>query len=508
VAVSKSFSSVCVLDQVTFQIRSGEVHALLGENGSGKSTLVKVLAGVYAPATGYVHNNGSRIPSGIPHEARRHGLSVVHQDYQLFPDLDVATNIVAVNPHPLRRWLRKVDQRRIRERASQILDSLEVRIDPNRAVRDLAPADRKLIEIARALGEQSTYLILDEATASLDRHDSETILTMIERLTSRGIGVGLVTHRLDEALRIANRITVLRDGKAVASDMSNDIDAQSLAELIVGAEGFERIESDDDRNQGGAPLGMPILELADARLSPSAEPFTLSLHSGEILGVTGLLGSGVSEVAQMLTGHRPLAGRLSIEGRARVITKPSDAIASGIGYVPEDRGRLGLIPDLSVETNISLASLRANCVAGFVRKSSVRLTAQDYAHKLRIRASSLDAPVRSLSGGNQQKVMIAKWLASRVRILVLEAPTHGVDIGAKFEIRRLLKSFVSSGGAVIVCSTDAAEVLALADTVVVLKHGEAIARVGAARTSYGEILVKGASDHRLAEVENLVQDER
>ena len=506
VSVSKSFSSIRVLDQVDFEIRSGEVHALLGENGSGKSTLVKILAGVHRPDTGYVHRNGSRLSVNSPLAARLHGLTVVHQDYNLFPDLDVPTNIFGVASDPPRRWLWTVDWVRMRERAREILSKLGVRIDPRELVRDLRPADGKLIEVARALVERSSFIVFDEPTASLDRRDSETVLALVERVADQGLGVALVTHRLDEALRVADRITVLRDGRPAASGIPNKISTRSLAELIVGPQGFER--SNSARENEDTVSGQIVLELAELRLFSGADPWTLRLHAGEILGLTGLAGSGAMEVAAILGGRRRLVGRLVVSGQERTIAKPSDALACGIGYVPEDRAGLGLFPDLSVETNVSLPSLASVRAGVFISRSKLRSRAEQYANTLRIRAPSLDAPVRTLSGGNQQKVLIAKCLASRVRILVLEAPTHGIDVGAKYEIGELLRQFAASGGAVLVCSTDITEVLTLANAVVVLRHGDAVGRFNTRGSTYGDILLQGTRDRQLDEIERLVQSER
>jgi ABC-type sugar transport system ATPase subunit len=498
VGVGKAFSGVTVLRDVDFDLREGEVHALLGENGSGKSTLIKILGGVHHPSTGRIERNGAPLPLVRPADAKRAGLAVVHQDYQLFPALDVATNVALGGAFP-RRWVFTLDRRALHRRAERALRTVGLQVDPARPLRSLRLAEWKLVEIARALMADASFVVLDEPTALLDRHDSERILELIERLRDDGVGVAFVSHRLDEALRVAGRVTILRDGRQIETRPAPGLTHEQLIELIVG-HGALAAETDVER-----VLGTVVLELDGVRALPHARPFDLELRSGEILGLTGLIGSGAIEVAQMLAGRRPLDGGLRVGGRAVDISSPADAIRAGIGYMPEDRATHGLVNQLSVEVNISLASLRDVTPGGMLDRRRLRSRAEGYAQQLLIRAPSLNAAVRSLSGGNQQKVQIAKWLAAHRSILVIESPTHGVDVGAKVEIHRLLTDFAASGGAVVVASTDIPEALGIADRVAVFSRGELVQIVDTADATHGQVLLSGTRAPELDEIEALIE---
>jgi ribose transport system ATP-binding protein len=500
VGVGKAFSRVTVLENVDFELRSGEVHALLGENGSGKSTLIKILSGAHSPTTGHLERDGRTISVYGPAQALRQGLAVVYQDYQLFPDLDVATNIAAAKDLPRRRLIRSVDHRQARRRAVVVLSNLGLEIDPRELVRNLGLAEWKLVEIARALMANASFLVLDEPTALLDRKDSERILVLIERLREEGVGVAFVSHRLDEALRVADRITVLRDGKLVTSIDRTRATPELLVQQIIGSKGLEAPQRQIERQ-----VGDEALRLEEVQALPDAEPFDLVLRRGEVVGLTGLVGSGAMEVARMLGGRRRLTGRVFVYGRETRVSSPAHAIRAGIGYVPEDRGALGLVQHMSVGLNISLASMRDVSTAGFVRRPRVDARARRYADEMAIRAPSLRAPIRTLSGGNQQKVQIAKWLAPGQKILVIESPTHGVDVGAKVEIHRLLREFAAAGGSIIVASTDIPEVLSIADRVAVFNRGDVVQEVTAAESAHGEILLSGAHDRQVAEIEQLLE---
>jgi ABC-type sugar transport system ATPase subunit len=498
VGVGKAFSGVTVLRDVDFDLRQGEVHALLGENGSGKSTLIKILGGVHRPSTGRIERNGRPVAIARPADAKRAGLAVVHQDYQLFPALDVATNVALGGDFP-RRWRFALDRGALRRRAGRALRTVGLDVDPARPLRSLRLAEWKLVEIARALMAEASFVVLDEPTALLDRHDSERILELIERLRDEGVGVAFVSHRLDEALRVAGRVTILRDGSQVETRPAAGLTHERLIELIVG-HGALAADTAVER-----VLGDVVLQLDRVRALPHARPFDLELRGGEILGLTGLIGSGAIEVAQMLAGRRPLDGTLRVAGRNVDVSSPADAIRAGIGYLPEDRATHGLVNQLSVEVNISLASLRDVTPGGLLDRRRLRSRAEGYAKQLLIRAPSLSAPVRSLSGGNQQKVQIAKWLAAHRSILVIESPTHGVDVGAKVEIHRLLKDFAASGGAVVVASTDIPEALGIADRVAVFSRGELVQIVDTADATHGQVLLSGTRAPELDEIEALIE---
>ena len=500
IGVGKSFSGITVLRDVDFALRSGEVHALVGENGSGKSTLIKILAGVHAQTWGRVERNGGPLPLRAPADAQRAGLAVVHQDYNLFPALDVATNVALVAGLPVRRFVRALDRRELRLRVRAVLESVVADIEPRELVRNLRLAEWKLVEIARALLARAAFVVLDEPTALLDRRDSETILGLIERLAAAGVGVAFVSHRLDEAVRVADRVTVLRDGRRIATLPAEGLTQQRLVELIVGGKGLAH-----ELEAGERHFDSVVLELAGVQATPEGNPFDLVVHEGEILGLTGLVGSGALEVAHMLAGRRPLEGAVRLHGRERRIGSPTEAIRAGIGYIPEERETHGLVNQMSVEVNVNLASLPIVSRAGIVRGRLMRARAHHYMEPLQIRTPSAAAPVRTLSGGNQQKVQIAKWLAANRRILVIESPTHGVDVGAKVEIHRLLRDFVRGGGSVVVASTDIPEVLAIADRVAVFSRGELVDVIATAETSHREVLLSGTRAPQVEEIERLVE---
>jgi ABC-type sugar transport system ATPase subunit len=457
--VAKSFSGVTVLQGVDFEIRAGEVHALLGENGSGKSTLINLLGGVHRPTAGNVTRDGEAIALASPADARRFGLAIVHQDYQLFPTLSIAANI-GLGGSLFRHRGGFLDRRALRRAARDALETVGLAIDPSRPLGTLRLAEWKLVEVARAIAARSSFLVFDEPTALLDRNDSARILELIERLRQEGVGVAFVSHRLDEALRVADVATVLRDGRRVAT--------------------------------------LPRERLSHERL------VTLAVRAGEIVGLTGLIGSGAIEAGRMIAGRQALDGVVRVRGRATAIGSPAAAIRAGIGYIPEERGTHGQVAQLSVEVNMSLASLANVSPRGVLNRRGLRRRAEQYARDLAIRAPSLQARIATLSGGNQQKVQIAKWLAAKPNVLVIESPTHGVDVGAKLEIHRLLLEFAAAGGAVIVASTDIPETVSIADRVAVFSRGDLVEIVGAAETSHRQVLLSGTRAPELDEIEALI----
>ncbi len=493
--VKKRFSSVQVLHGVDFTLRAGEVHALVGENGSGKSTLVNIMSGALAPSSGHLLMDDRAVSFGSPLVAQRQGLSFVYQDTQLFPDLDVATNVAGTSGADGAKVLRLFSRRRVRERAKAMLSELGVDTDVTRPAGELRPADWKLMEIARALSGQPSFLMLDEPTASLDRRDSERVLDLMRRLASRGVGIGFITHRLDEALGVADQVTVLRDGNVVLACPGADLTLATLATAIVGSE-----LTDHHKSMAQRSIASPLLEVRDVRLRPDSAPCSLSLQPGEVLGLTGLAGSGALELARMIAGSERLPGELIVHGVPRTLRSRRQAAKLGIGYIPEDRQGLGLVPDLSVELNIALGSLPGISPAGVLSRSRLRTLARRFAAALHIKAPALGSAVRTLSGGNQQKVLIARWLASGSTVLVIETPTHGVDVGAKTEIIRLLRDFAATGCGVIVASADVPEVLSLADRVAVFNRGEVVDIVQTSDSSYAQILVDGSRNPDLLRI--------
>jgi ABC-type sugar transport system ATPase subunit len=461
--IVKRFGPVVALNDVSFACERGEIHALLGENGAGKSTLVKILAGAQSPDAGTLSFDGNAVTFHSPQDAVARSIAVVHQDYHVWPDLTVAENIIGTlrRPPQLGAFVRS---RTMRREAHDLLARLGIDIDVDRKVRDLDAAEKKFVEIARALAVDAAFLILDEPTASLESRESDRLLALLERLRDADHGIILVTHRLEEVVRVADRATILRDGRNAGFVSRDAMTGDVLVEAILG-----RVP--DEPVTPRACGVTPVLAFMAVRTRPEAVPFDLDLRRGEILGLTGVVGSGAVHLIRALAGLVPLGGTLSLDGTPIVLRGPGDAVRHGIGYIPEDRKGSGLALEQSVADNIALASLQRISKNGFTDTRARTAMAEGYRESLAIRCASVDAPVGSLSGGNQQKVLIARWLASGARIIAIEEPTHGVDIGAKAEIHRQLAAFAEAGGSVIFMSTELRELLAIAHRIVIFHAG-------------------------------------
>ncbi|HET8672893.1 MAG TPA: sugar ABC transporter ATP-binding protein [Thermoleophilaceae bacterium] len=461
------YSGVVVLRDVDFAIRPGEVHGLVGQNGSGKSTLIKILTGAVKPTRGTISLDGDEVEFASPEDAQGIGVGVVHQDDQLFPDLTVAECVFGVNKRPpRRRFTRAIDRRRVDERVAAALDALGIEIPPTRLVRLLAPAERKFVEIARATILEPRFLILDEATAAFEPSAARAVLDLLDRLRAGGLGICFVSHRLDEVLRVSDRITVLRDGRVAGNLDRETAGEERLVGMLVGG------ERDRASSRSVGPAEDVALKICSARVAPGRPPVDLALRRGEILGCVGLIGSGAATLVRMLGGAEPLRGWVENEDGPARIRSPKDAGRLGIGFIPEDRKGAGVVGDLSVAANMALASLpQLRGRFGRLNTRKVAAMAENYRGAMDIRLPSIYAPVRTLSGGNQQKVMLARWLASGVRILAVEEPTHGVDVKGKLQIHNLLRGLAEDGGTVMVASTDTREVLDLCDRIVVFRHG-------------------------------------
>jgi ABC-type sugar transport system ATPase subunit len=461
--IVKRFGPVVALDEVSFACERGEIHALLGENGAGKSTLVKILVGAHQPDAGTLTFDDVPGVLHSPQDAIGRSVAVVHQDYHVWPDLTVAENVIGTLPRPPQR-AGLADRRAMRERAHALLERLEIDIDVTTPVRELDAAEKKFIEIARALALDATFLILDEPTASLEQRESERVLALLERLRAENHGIIIVTHRLEEVVRTADRATILRDGRNAGVIARASMTGDALVAAILG-------RTPDEPPVPRASSSTPVLAFTGVRTRSEAPPFDLTLHRGEILGLTGVVGSGAVHLVRALGGQRPLDGTLHVEGHVLVIRKAADAVRAGIGTIPEDRKAAGLALEASVADNIALASLHRISAFGFTNARKRDTLAEEYRASLGIRCASIAAPVGSLSGGNQQKVLIARWLASGARVIAIEEPTHGVDIGAKAEIHRQLAAFAEAGGSVIFMSTELRELLAIAHRIAIFHAG-------------------------------------
>jgi ribose transport system ATP-binding protein len=433
--IGKAFSGVTVLDDVDFELRAGETHALLGGNGAGKSTLMKILEGVYTLDHGTVELDGEAVELGTPQAARRHGVAMIFQEFSLVPTLTVAQNIYLTREARTRAGL--LDDRALERRAAELLAELGVDIDPRLEVGRLSTASLQLVEIAKALSQDARILIMDEPTASLAHSEVDALFQIIERLKERGITIVYITHRLEEVITVADRVTVLRDGSVVGTRPTSELDMEGLIELIVGrsvGRAMEHSGRSVDRT------GTPLLSVRDLSTATGVRGVDLDVHAGEIVGIAGLMGSGRSELARAIFGVDPLtAGDIRLRGERVRIRRPADAVEHGIVLVPEDRRAQGLVLAHGVGRNLTLVLLRRLSRGGMLDDAEGERIAQRYVERLGIRTRSLATPVRRLSGGNQQKVVLAKWLATEPELLILDEPTVGVDIGTRSEIVDLVR---------------------------------------------------------------------
>ena len=459
--ISKVFGGIRALDDVSFSVKAGEVHALVGENGAGKSTLMKILAGAHQATTGEIRVGGEPAVIPSPHASRALGIGIIYQELALAPELTVAENIF------LGELPGFVNARALRARAARLLDDLGFAIDPGAIVATLPLAFQQAVEIAKAMSRQVQILILDEPTAVLAPPEVERLLAVVQELSRRGVSVVYISHRLDEIFRIANQITVLKDGRTVGTYPAAGMDEARLISLMVGREAtqlFPKVE----RTRGGE-----LLRIEGLSASGLVKQVSFSLHQGEVLGIAGLVGSGRTEVARAIFGaDRAETGTISMDGSRVSIRSPRQGVASGIGLVPEDRKGQGLVLAMPIRQNVTLTCLqRFTNWLGVVRRRAERASVDNVAKRTTIRARNLDLPVSSLSGGNQQKVVLAKWLDAGCKVVILDEPTRGVDVGARSEIYQLIENLAANGLGVIVISSDMLEVIGASDRILVMSGG-------------------------------------
>src|SRR4051812_653527 len=478
--VSKAFGPTRALTDVTLELRPGQVHALVGENGAGKSTLVKTLAGIHVPDTGTVELDGRPIVLSGPAQARTLGLAVVHQEPRLFPDLSVAENVFL--GHAPAGRLGTVDWSAMRREARALFDELDVRFDVQAPVHGLSMADQQLIEIAKALSVRAKVLILDEPTASLSAHEVERLFQIVRGLRDRGVAVLFVSHRLAEVFDVCDTATVLRDGRHVITTPTRDLTTDDLIRHMVGRTVTLFPKADTEP-------GDVRLEVTGLSRAGEFDDVTFSVRSGEIVGMAGLVGAGRTEVARVLFGiDQRDAGEVRIDGTAVRFRSPSEAMDAGIAYLPEDRHQEGLVLDFSIAENVTLPILPRLFPRLLVRRSAERDVAREFTDLFRVRMTSVDQPVGALSGGNQQKVVLAKWLASKPSVLILDEPTRGIDIGAKVEVHRLISDLAASGLAILLISTDLPEVLAMSDRILVPHEGRITAEIAREHASEESVM--------------------
>jgi rhamnose transport system ATP-binding protein len=467
--ITKSYGGVRALRGVDFELRSGEVHALLGENGAGKSTLIKIIAGATAKDEGTIELAGARLENITPAEARRRGIAVIYQQPALFADLTVAENI-ALRDEPTGAW-RRVRWGRRRKRARELLSRVGSSIDPDALVRSLSMPQQQLVEIAAALGTRARVLILDEPTASLGEHDADNLFAVIRELRGQGVGIIYISHRLAEVIQIADRVTVLRDGAYVTTREASGLTATEMIQLMVGR------SLDAVFHKAQAPIGDVVLEVRGLSCRKSGvSNVNLTVRAGEILGMAGLVGAGRTELSRVLFGLTPAdSGEILLRGKPTVMSNPRDALRAGIAYLPEDRRRHGVILEMPIDANTTLAILRRISRGTLIDFSLERKISEDFVRRLGTKTAGIDVPVGNLSGGNQQKVALARWLATDPAVIVLDEPTQGVDVGAKAEIHKLIGELACKGLAVILISSELPEVLGVSDRIAVMRGGTIVA---------------------------------
>jgi rhamnose transport system ATP-binding protein len=480
-SISKRFAATQALDSVSLALRTGEIHGLVGENGAGKSTLVKILAGVHRPDGGTLELDGQPIAIDGPAHARSLGIAVVHQEPRLFPDLTVAENVFI--GHPPTGRLGSIAWGEMRAAARRTFEQLDVHLDTGAPVRGLSMADQQLIEIAKALSIEARVLILDEPTASLSVHEVERLFAIVRRLRDRGVAILFVSHRLEEVFDLCDRATVLRDGRHVITTATSELTSADLVRHMVGRAVSLFPKADN-------PIGAVLLEVDGLTRSGAFRDVSFAVRAGEILGMAGLVGAGRTEIARVLFGvDVPDAGRITLDGRPVAFRSPSEALRAGIAYLPEDRHQEGLVLDFPIAANVTLPILPRLFPRLLVRPRVERRLATDFSHQLRVRMTGVDQLVGALSGGNQQKVVLAKWLAARPRVLILDEPTRGIDIGAKVEVHRIVSELASSGLGIILISSDLPEVLAMSDRILVLHEGRLTAELPRAAATEERVML-------------------
>jgi rhamnose transport system ATP-binding protein len=480
--ITKSFGGVRALKAVSFELAPGEVHALVGENGAGKSTLIKIITGAHRPDTGTIEIAGQPLTDNDPTIARKLGVAAIYQQPALFADLTVAENI-ALRLESGGKWrIIRWDDRR--KRAEALLNRVGADISPDAFVRDLTMPQQQLVEIAGALGADARILILDEPTASLSDREVDNLFRVIRELRGHGVGMIYISHRLEELPKIADRVTVLRDGSYVGTKTMADVNRAELIRMMVGRPldaVFPKI---------AVPPGDTVLDVRNlSRFDSGVHDVTLSVRRGEILGLAGLVGAGRTELARILFGLTPAdAGEILLNGRPVRVTSPAAATKLGIAYVPEDRRRHGVILDMAVAENATLAVLRRIATGGFLSASRESNLANAYVTMLGVKTPSIHTTVGDLSGGNQQKVALARWMAAEPSVIILDEPTQGVDVGAKSEIHRLMGDLAKRGMAIIMISSELPEILGMSDRIAVMHAGRIVGQLDRAEATQEKLL--------------------
>ncbi|HEX9074752.1 MAG TPA: sugar ABC transporter ATP-binding protein [Anaerolineae bacterium] len=482
--ISKTFPGVRALDNVQFELRSGQVHALVGENGAGKSTLMKVLAGVYAKDAGHIFFEGKEVEIPNPRAAQHLGISMIHQELNLMPHLTVAQNIF-IGREPRQRLGFVLDEKQTNEKAQQIFELMHLNLNPRIKVSDLTVAKQQQVEIAKALSFNSKVLIMDEPTAALTESEIDELFRIIRQLREKGVGIVHISHRLEELKQISDRVTVMRDGRYIDSVRTQDMTLDRIISMMVGRTIYEATPEVPE-----TPSQEVVLEAKTLNRGRVLKDVSFNLKKGEILGFAGLVGAGRTEVARAIFGADPIdSGEVYIRGKKVQIKSPSDAVKHGIGYLSEDRKRYGLTLKMDVESNIVLAAFNKFVgLLGWVNNVRTRGTAEQFVSALKIRTPSLQQKAQNLSGGNQQKVVVGKWLTADTDILIFDEPTRGIDVGTKSEIYRLLNDLAKQGKSIIMISSELPEILRMSHRVIVMCEGRITGELGIAEATQEKIM--------------------
>lgn len=464
--LTKSFLGVKALDNVQLTVRKGEVHALMGENGAGKSTFMKLLAGLLTPDSGEIILDGEPLTTSNVNDVLKKGISMIHQEILMVPELTVAQNIL-LGRETNRNLFSWLDDRKLTQQAGELLNQMGVSIPPTARMKHLSVAERQMVEIAKAISNDAKVIIMDEPTSALADNEVATLFRLIRELTATGVAIIYISHKMDEIFAIADTITVLRDGKYIVTKPASELNQRTLITLMVGR------EIDTLFPVNSSPKGDEILSVRKLSRTGKFSDINFAVHAGEVLGIAGLMGAGRTEIARAIFGMDPISsGEIYLHGNAITIKSPYDAIRQGIGYVSEDRKAFGFIPRLSVRHNITLSNVATHTKGGFIQARREAETANAMIADLRIKAASPNQQVTYLSGGNQQKVIIGKVLLSKPALIILDEPTRGIDIGAKAEIYKLINQLAADGLAVILISSELPEILGLSDRILVLSQGK------------------------------------
>lgn len=462
--ISKSFLGVKALDNIQFELKQGEVHALMGENGAGKSTFMKILMGLLQPDSGEIIFEGETLKSNNVHENLQKGISMIHQEILVVPELTVGQNIFLGREINFRNWL---NDKAINQKAQELLNLIGVEINATTKIKNLSIAEMQMVEIAKAISNNAKVIIMDEPTSALSDKEVSLLFKIIKDLKQKGVAIIYISHKMDEIYEITDRITVLRDGKYIATKNTNELDKNALIALMVGR------EIDNLFPEKNLIRGDMVLSVQSLNKKGKFEDINFEVHAGEVLGIAGLMGAGRTEIARAIFGlDKYDSGEIILKGNKIEIKSPKEAIENGIGYVSEDRKVLGFIPALSINENISLSSLANFSKAWFVNSTNEKEASTQLANDLKIKSTGINQKVMNLSGGNQQKVVIGKVLLTSPSLIILDEPTRGVDVGAKFEIYKLINQLTEKGIAVIMISSELPEILGMSDRILVLSKGK------------------------------------